>query len=251
MIELAGVTKVHGGAGGAAPAPAALDNVTLAFDQGELTAVMGPSGSGKSTLLNLLAGLDRPTRGTVTLAGQELGRMSEAELARFRRSQIGYVFQFFYLLSTLTALENVMLPAELAGRKGGAPRRRALDLLERLGIGEAARQYPARLSGGQQQRVAVARAMVNSPALLLADEPTGALDSRAGEQVLDVLAELNREGQTILIVTHDARLAARSAQRVVGLLDGRVVSDSRLDPAGAPAAELLRLHAVAGASRPA
>ncbi len=246
LVELEAVTKIHG-VGYGTPGRPALDNVSLGVAGGELAAVMGPSGSGKSTLLNLLAGLDRPTRGTVRVDGQDLHRLGEAALARFRRARVGYVFQFFYLLGTLTVLENVTLPAELAGRTGRDARRRALDLLERLGIREAAGQFPARLSGGQQQRVAVARALVNSPALLLADEPTGALDTRSGEQVMDLLAQLNREGQTILMVTHDPKLATRCSRRVISLLDGCVVQDSVLERDGVPAAEVVRLHAHANA----
>jgi putative ABC transport system ATP-binding protein len=193
---------------------------------------MGPSGSGKSTLLNLVAGLDRPTSGSVRVDGVELTRLGEAELARYRRTKVGLVFQFFNLLNNLTVLDNVAVPAELAGLGRREARGRALALLEELGLAEQARSFPARLAGGQRQRVAVARALVNRPPLLLADEPTGALDRRSGEQVMDLLAELNRAGQTILLVTHDPRLAERCASRVVTLVDGAVAGDGALVAVG-------------------
>jgi putative ABC transport system ATP-binding protein len=207
--------------------PAALDNVTLTIDRGEAVAVFGPSGSGKSTLLNLVAGLDRPTSGTVTVAGNRLGDLGEARLARFRRAHIGLVFQFFHLLDELTVLHNTALPARLAGVSRRTAVDRAQALLDRLGVGQLARAYPALLSGGERQRVAVARAMVNRPALLLADEPTGALDTAAGEEVKQLLLELHRDhGQTIIMVTHDMSLAERCATRVVRLIDGRLAEDA-------------------------
>jgi putative ABC transport system ATP-binding protein len=183
---------------------------------------MGPSGSGKSTLLNLAAGLDRPTSGTVTVAGERIDKLSETRLARFRLSRIGMIFQFFNLLDDLTVLDNVMLPAQLAGM----PRRRALararELLGALGIAQYERAYPARLSGGERQRVAIARALVNQPELLLADEPTGALDSRAGNQIGELLTSLNQSGQTMVLVTHSPELAARYASRRIDIADGRL-----------------------------
>ncbi|HYW27063.1 MAG TPA: ABC transporter ATP-binding protein [Terriglobales bacterium] len=223
LLELTGVVKVYGGA-----ERPALDRVSLAVPAGAVAAVMGPSGSGKSTLLNLVAGLDRPTSGSVRVDGVELTRLGEAALARYRRTTVGLVFQFFNLLNNLTVLDNVAVPAELAGVRRGVARRRASVLLEELGLAEHARAFPARLSGGQRQRVAVARALVNRPPLLLADEPTGALDSRSGEQVVDLLVRLNRAGQTILLVTHDARLAERCASRIVTLVDGAVARDGAL-----------------------
>jgi putative ABC transport system ATP-binding protein len=239
LVSLAEVRKVYDGPA----AQVAVDGVSLEIAAGECMAVMGPSGSGKSTLLNLIAGLDRPTSGTVTVDGREISRLGEADLARYRRDRLGFVFQFFHLLNNLTVLENVLIPAELAGVRAREAERRAHDLLERLGIAEKAAAFPVRLSGGQRQRVAIARALINRPALLLADEPTGALDSRSGEEVMDLLLALNGEGQTILIVTHDARLAARYARRVVTLRDGRVVDDARLDTTPAPAArDLLRVR---------
>ncbi len=225
LVELTEVSKTYDGAGGRA----ALDEVSLDIEGGELTAIMGPSGSGKSTMLNLIAGVDRPSGGRVRVAGEDLGRLSEARLARFRRARLGFVFQFFNLLGNLTVLENVLLPAQLQGTRSTAARARAMELLARLGIAELADQYPARLSGGQQQRVAVARALINRPLLLLADEPTGAMDTHSGGQVMELIQGFNREGQTVLLVTHDAKLATRHAGRVVTLIDGRVQDDTRLD----------------------
>jgi putative ABC transport system ATP-binding protein len=235
LVRLTDITKVYqGGVTGA------LNGVSLAVEEGEFTAVMGPSGSGKSTLLNLVAGLDRPTSGGVTVAGEDLGRMGEAALARFRRDRIGFVFQFFHLLPNLTVLENVLIPAQLRSRESAeAPGRK---LLTQLGIADLADRYPARLSGGQQQRVAIARALINKPTLLLADEPTGALDTRSGDQVMELLMQLHAEGQTILLVTHDAKLATRHAARVISVMDGKIVDDARLDTAERAPSEVIRLR---------
>jgi putative ABC transport system ATP-binding protein len=221
LVELTAVSKVYNGG----QEHAALDSVSIGLQAGKATAVMGPSGSGKSTLLNLIGGLDRPSRGRVVVDRTDLGRLSEASLARFRRTRVGIVFQFFNLLNNLTALENVMIPAQLAGASAGDARRRAIDLLERLEMAGHRNQYPARLSGGQRQRIAIARALINNPPLLLADEPTGALDSHAGDQVMEIFADLSRSGQTIVLVTHDERLARANASRVIRLIDGAVVSD--------------------------
>jgi putative ABC transport system ATP-binding protein len=226
VVELTEVSKAYDDGAGARPA---LDGVNLAVDSGEFVAIMGPSGSGKSTLLNLVAGLDRPSGGRVTVGGQDLGRFSEAGLARFRRAGVGFVFQFFNLLGNLTVLENVLLPAQLQSSRTGQVKARAQELLARLDIAELADRYPARLSGGQQQRVAIARALINQPPLLLADEPTGAVDTRSGEQVMEMIEKLNREGQTVLLVTHDAKVATRHANRVITLVDGRVDDDTRFD----------------------
>ncbi len=235
LVRLTDVVKVYqGGITGA------LNGVSLSIAQGEFTAVMGPSGSGKSTLLNLIAGLDRPTSGRVVVGGTELGELGEAGLARFRRDHVGFVFQFFHLLPNLTALENVLIPAQLKGRESADARGR--KLLERLGIAEVADRYPARLSGGQQQRVAMARALINNPTLLLADEPTGALDTHSGEQVMDLLAQLHRDGQTILLVTHDAKLATRQASRVVSVMDGKIVDDARLETKERSTSEVVRVR---------
>jgi len=221
LIRLDDVTKRYGGAG-----RAALDGIGLQVAAGEAVAIMGPSGSGKSTLLNLVAGLDRPTRGAVTVAGQRIDKLTEAGKARFRRRQIGMIFQFFNLLDDLTVLDNVLLPAELAGVRRASARARADELLAALRISQHAHAYPARLSGGERQRVAIARALINRPALLLADEPTGALDTAAGDQIGAVLLDLNRDGQTLLLVTHNPDLAARYASRTVQLVDGCVASET-------------------------
>jgi putative ABC transport system ATP-binding protein len=221
LVELEEVTKVYKREG----AQLALDSVSISVPAGEVTAIMGPSGSGKSTLLNLIGGLDRPTKGTVVVDGADLGRLSEAGLARFRRRKVGIVFQFFNLLNNLTALDNVTIPAQLAGLPAAETHRRAIDLLERLGIASLRDHYPARMSGGERQRVAIARALINDPVLLLADEPTGALDSHAGDQVMAILGELNRAGQTLVLVTHDEQLARASTTRVIRLVDGRVLDE--------------------------
>ena len=191
----------------------------------------GPSGSGKSTLLGLIAGLDQPTAGRIRVAGVEITRLSEDALARFRRDTLGYVFQAYHLIPTLTALENVAVPLELAGDPDALPR--ATALLAEVGLADRAHHYPVQLSGGEQQRVAVARAMARRPALLLADEPTGNLDSGTGKQIIELLVGLRDTlASTLVLVTHDAALAAR-ADRVVTLRDGRVVSDEPTD--GRPA----------------
>jgi putative ABC transport system ATP-binding protein len=187
---------------------------------------MGPSGSGKSTLLNLIAGLDKPSSGSVTVAGVRVDRMGETGVARFRRREIGMVFQFFNLLEDLTVEDNVLLPAQLAGVRRSEARARAGVLLAKLGIERYRDSYPGRLSGGERQRVAIARALVNSPALLLADEPTGAVDTATGEEIGRLLLELNEEGQTLVLVTHSPELATKYAKRTVRLVDGRVESDT-------------------------
>ena len=207
-----------------------LTNVSLEVPAGQFLAVAGPSGSGKSTLLGLIAGLDQPTAGSITVAGREITRLSEDELARFRRDTLGYVFQSYHLIPTLTALENVAVPLELAGDAGALAR--AAQLLAEVGLADRAHHYPVQLSGGEQQRVAVARAVARRPRLLLADEPTGNLDSSTGKQIIELLVDLRDHlGGTLVLVTHDPALAAR-ANRVVTLRDGRIVSDELAD--GAP-----------------
>jgi putative ABC transport system ATP-binding protein len=191
--------------------------------------VEGPSASGKSTLLNLIAGLEQPDEGKVRVEGSDLAGLDESERARLRRDRVGFVFQFFHLLDKLTVLENVMVPAELAGHGAKEAHERARALLTQLGLANRADAFPATLSGGEQQKVAIARALVNRPRLLLADEPTGALDSRTGQQVLELLVELNQEGQTLLMVTHDQEVAAQ-ARRVISLRDGKIVDDTVLTP---------------------
>jgi putative ABC transport system ATP-binding protein len=209
-----------------------LDGVTLHIERGDAVAVTGPSGSGKSTLLGLVAGLDVPTAGTITVGGVDVTRLGESALARFRRETIGYVFQSYHLIPTLTAAENVAVPLELAGERRVAARAR--QLLEQVGLGDRADHYPVQLSGGEQQRVALARAVALDPPLLLADEPTGNLDSATGAGIIELLFALNRErGSTLVLVTHDPALAER-ADRVVSLRDGRVVGDRRREPALTP-----------------
>ncbi|MFF5006737.1 ABC transporter ATP-binding protein [Streptomyces phaeochromogenes] len=222
VVQLDGVRKEYGES-------AALDGVTLDIRGGEAVAVMGPSGCGKSTLLNMIAGLARPTSGQVVVHGENLGQLDEKGLALFRRRRIGMIFQFFNLLDDLSALDNVALAAQLTGTPAGQARRRALELLDELGVADRRNAYPSVLSGGERQRVAAARALMNRPALVLADEPTGALDSRAGEQVMDLLLDLNQIGQTLLLVTHDPGMAERCASRVVELADGRVAGERSLE----------------------
>ncbi|MBI4637085.1 MAG: ABC transporter ATP-binding protein [Candidatus Rokubacteria bacterium] len=208
-----------------------LDGVTLDVDAGEVIAVTGPSGSGKSTLLGLIAGLDRPTSGSITVDGVPVTRLDEDALARFRRQTVGYVFQSYHLIPTLTAAENVAVPLELAG-VGRAPGR-VRDLLAEVGLADRAHHYPAQLSGGEQQRVALARAVALRPPVLLADEPTGNLDSATGAQIIDLLRALHREHRsTLVLVTHDPGLT-EPADRVVSLRDGRIVGERRA--ASAPA----------------
>ncbi len=202
----------------------ALRGTDLQVGAGEFVAIMGPSGCGKSTLLNIIAGLDVPDDGSISVAGQALVGKTETELAFMRRRHIGIVFQFFNLLEGMTALENVLMPALIAGRRRKGAETRARDLLDLLGIGDKASQSPAALSGGQRQRLAIARALANEPTLLLADEPTGALDSEGGEEVLELFVRLHANGQTILLVTHDLPVA-QAAQRVVKMKDGRVIDD--------------------------
>src|SRR5271155_1045618 len=209
----------------------ALRGVDLTVESGEFVAVMGPSGCGKSTLLNLVAGLDVPDEGTITVAGEAVTGRSEDELAPMRRQHVGIVFQFFNLLEGMTVLENVALPAIIAGRRRKAAETRARDLLDLLGIGDKASAVPGVLSGGQRQRLAIARALANDPTLLLADEPTGALDSDGGQEVIELLSRLHRGGQTIVLVTHDMDVAA-AADRVVRMRDGRMVDDNADVPLG-------------------
>lgn len=201
-----------------------LDDVSLEISDKQRVAIVGPSGSGKSTLLGLIAGLDQPTSGSITLDGIEISGMRESALARYRRDHIGYIFQSFHLIPTLTALENVLVPLELAGVRGAKDR--ATDLLRAVGLGDRLQHYPVQLSGGEQQRVAVARAFACRPPILLADEPTGNLDSATGQSVMNLLLSLHRDyGTTLVLVTHDRALAS-SMERVISLRDGRIESDT-------------------------
>ena len=205
----------------------AVDGVDLDVAAGETVAVMGPSGCGKSTLLHLLGGLDRPSGGEVSLAGRRIDQLGEKALARMRRTDVGFVFQAFHLMEELTAAENVELSALLAGRSPKAARRRATDLLERVGLADRATFLPSALSGGQRQRVAVARALCNEPLVVFADEPTGNLDSAATVEVLRLFENLHEAGQTLVIVTHDERIAA-TADRLISMRDGGFIDETRL-----------------------
>lgn len=205
----------------------AVRGISLDIAQGEYVAIVGPSGCGKSTLLNLLGAIDRPSSGVIAIRGRSVGDMSDAEATRFRLLNIGFVFQRFYLMPMLSARENVELPMAEAGLAAAARGARATELLGYLGLGGRERHRPAQLSGGEQQRVAIARALANRPALLLADEPTGELDARTGAELIGLLDRLNRDGTTIVVVTHDEELA-RSARRVIHMLDGEVVRDEVL-----------------------
>ena len=202
----------------------AVRGVDLEIDAGDWVAIVGPSGCGKSTLLNLVGAIDVPTAGRVVIDGRDVSSLSDREATRFRLLQVGFVFQRFYLVPALTALENVELPLAEAGVAKRGRRQRALELLAYVGVGERANHRPAQLSGGEQQRVAIARAMANRPTLLLADEPTGELDARTGEQIISLLSQLNRDGTTLVVVTHDEDLA-RAAHRVVHMRDGVIVDD--------------------------
>jgi len=222
-LQTRDLTKVYGEG---ETAVRALDGVSLGVERGDMVAIMGPSGSGKSTLLHLLGALDTPTSGEILLAGRRYDGLGEGELTRLRRERIGFVFQFFNLLPALSAEENVLLPALIAGRRDDAIRERAGELLGRVGLTDRAQHLPPELSGGEQQRVSIARALLTEPEIVLADEPTGNLDTRSSTGVLDLLRELNEaEGQTLVIVTHDPA-AASTARRVVFLRDGKVAGEA-------------------------
>ncbi|MBC8645709.1 MAG: ABC transporter ATP-binding protein [Thermoanaerobaculia bacterium] len=223
IIETRDLTKTFGANGVAVHA---LRGVDFTVERGEFLALIGPSGSGKSTLMAILGCLDSPTSGTYAFDGQRVETLSGSELARIRNEKIGFVFQLYNLLPKASVLRNVELPMLYAGISRKERRRRAMELLERVGIPEKAKVLPGALSGGQRQRVAVARALANNPVMLLADEPTGALDSKTGQEVLDLFADLHRQGNTILIVTHDLSIAAM-AQHQVEILDGRIASSTQ------------------------
>jgi putative ABC transport system ATP-binding protein len=224
LVRARGLRKEYGRGEGLVRA---VDEVDLEVARGEMLAVMGPSGCGKSTLLHLLGGLDRPTAGELLLAGRRIDQLSEQALAQLRRHEVGFVFQAYHLMEELTAQENIELPALLAGRTPREARRRAHELLERVGLADRADHLPSALSGGQRQRVAIARALANEPLIVLADEPTGNLDSTATLEVLRVFEALHTAGLTFVIVTHDERIAA-TADRLVSMRDGALVDETRL-----------------------
>jgi len=224
VLQARGLSKAFGRGEGLVRA---VDEVDLEVCAGETVAVMGPSGCGKSTLLHMLGGLERPSGGEIVLAGSRLDQMGERALARLRRTAIGFVFQAFHLIDELTARENVELPALLAGRSPRAARRQAADLLERVGLADRATFLPSALSGGQRQRVGIARALSNDPLVVLADEPTGNLDSAATMEVLRLFDTLHAAGQTLVVVTHDPRVAA-TADRLISMRDGAFVDETRM-----------------------
>jgi len=229
LIRLAGVTKDYTVG---ETLVRALDDVSLTIEKGEILAVMGPSGSGKSTLLNLIGCIDRPTKGRLTFDGEDVAGMDDRALTQLRLRRVGFVFQQFYLIPTLTAYENVELPMKEARVPRPERQARAGELLERLGLGKRQAHRPPQLSGGEQQRVAIARALANKPEVILGDEPTGELDSHTAEEILSLLSDLNREGITVVLVTHDPRVSVYG-KRTVSLLDGRVVDDRRQREGGA------------------
>ncbi len=237
LIQTENLTKIYGTG---ETAVVALDHVNMAVEKGEFLAVMGPSGCGKSTLLHLIGGLDRPTEGRVLLDGRDLTALRDDDLAALRRRRVGFVFQFYNLIPVLTALENAALPLLLDGVKPAEAHRRAAEWLRRLGMGDRLHYRPDQLSGGQQQRVAIARALVSEPDLILADEPTGNLDSRAGDDIAALLRRISSEwGRTILLVTHDPRVAAH-ADRILFMKDGRIIDETRLAGSGEEEAQALR-----------
>jgi len=239
ILRARGLTRVFAGAVPVTP----LRGVDLSVAAGELVAIMGPSGCGKSTLLHALGGLDRPTSGEVWLDGERIDHLSEGALAVLRRKKVGFVFQSFNLVSNLTVAGNVELPAVVAGMHRSDARKRTAELLARLDIEDKAGELPSRLSGGQQQRVALARALVNRPALLLADEPTGNLDTASTREVLTLLQECHSDGQTIVLVTHDSRVAS-IANRVLRMTDGRIVDETLVDTTADTHAALQRVMSV-------
>jgi len=223
MIEVTGLKKIYVMG---EERVAALAGVDLRFERGEHAAIVGPSGSGKSSLMNIIGGLDRPTEGRYLFDGEDVATFDDVQLALFRNRRIGFIFQSFQLLPRLTAAENVELPMIYGGAPPHERRERALMLLDKVGLASRAGHRPAQMSGGQQQRVAIARALANKPDLLLADEPTGALDYKTGQEVLGLFRELNEEGLTLIIVTHDATVAAQAKRRVT-FMDGAILSDER------------------------
>lgn len=234
LIQITGLKK-HYQMGGTIVR--ALDGVDLEIPAHTLTVVMGPSGSGKSSLLYLLGGLDRPTSGEITVSGERLDQMDENALALFRRKTMGFIFQSFNLVSSMSALENVAFPMQFAGIPASQRNEKSKHLLEQVGLADRSHHTPSELSGGQQQRVAVARALVNDPTLILADEPTGNLDSQSGVAVMQLLSDLHRSGRTVLVVSHDPRMT-RFATHKIFLLDGKVVSDAEYRSAALDAVQV-------------
>ncbi len=202
----------------------ALKNVSFKVDCGEYVTILGPSGSGKSTLLNIIGGLDRPTKGVVYIDGKDLKSLKDSKMARFRAEKVGFVFQFFNLIPTFTAFENIMVPAEILGLKREERKERAETLIRKVRLEERKNHFPHQLSGGEQQRVAIARALINKPALLLCDEPTGNLDTKSGAEIISLLREINDEHTTLIVVTHDQRIAQES-NRVIELVDGQIFEE--------------------------
>jgi putative ABC transport system ATP-binding protein len=239
LLEAAGLKKAYGSGDESVQA---LRGVDITVEAGEFVSIMGPSGCGKSTLLHILGGLDRPDAGTVTLEGRRTDSLSEGARAKLRRRSIGYMFQFFNLIGSMSAAENVEMPALIAGLGTAEARRRREELFEELGISGRAGYAPSRLSGGEQQRVALARALVNRPSVLMADEPTGNLDSKSAREVVALLKKLNSGGQTVLLVTHDPRVAA-AGDRVIRMRDGVVVTETGLEGRGVSVSELMSLRA--------
>src|SRR3989440_2898270 len=231
VLEMRGLRKTYESQEAEGAPVRALRGVDLTMREGEFVAIMGPSGCGKSTLLNMVAGLDTPSEGEIIIAGESLAGKDENDLARMRRRHIGIVFQFFNLLEGMSVLENVTLPAVVAGTPRKQAETRARDLLDLLGLADKAGKAPGVLSGGQRQRLAIARALANQPTLVLADEPTGALDSAGGEEVMELFRRLHAEGQSIMLVTHDDEVAA-AADRVVQMRDGKVVEGREPEPVG-------------------
>jgi putative ABC transport system ATP-binding protein len=237
IVKARGLTKTYEGDGATVRA---LEDVDIDIERGEFVAIMGPSGCGKSTLLHMLGALDVPDEGDVLLGGQELSKLSRTELATIRRRHVGFVFQFFNLIPSLTVDENVAFPAALDGGKESSYGRRRDELLDVLGLAGRRAKLPAQLSGGEQQRVAIARALINAPDLVLADEPTGNLDRRSGADVMSLLRRFNGDGQTMVVVTHDPSVASH-ARRVLFMRDGRLVDETRLKAPGQTSAVLSRL----------
>jgi len=217
MLEIKNISRIYG----EGPAKVvALNNVSLRVNEGDFMAIMGPSGSGKSTLLNIIGGLEYPSSGEVILDGERVDNLDENDFVDIRRGKIAYVFQEYHLLPSLTALENVMLPLTFCGAEKGEEK--ALEILKRVGLGERAEHKPSQLSGGEQQRVAIARALVNSPSLILADEPTGNMDQKTGREILDLFHQLNKDGRSIIMVTHNPEIA-KQAKEIIVLQDGQIV----------------------------